>query len=195
MGDRELDPADPGTTSQDWIAAGSQSDFEGRFSPSLTMALFSPLFGQPQLDWPPNSVITGFPFYREPAALDAELLRFLDDGEPPIVFTLGSSASVAPGEFFGESLQAIRRLSCRAVLIVGEFAPKALPQPLPPNVAVFSYAPIRSCFPAQLSTYIKAGLEPPPRRSALDIGCWWCHSPSINLTTLLALLALASRAA
>ena len=129
------------------LPLGASPIFEGQFSPLLTLALFSPLFGQPQPDWPPNTVITGFPFYREPAALDAELLRFLDDGESPVVFTLGSSASVAPGEFFGESLQAIRRLSCRAVLIVGEFAPKALPQPLPPNVAVFSYAPYSKLFP------------------------------------------------
>lgn len=121
--------------------------FEGQFSPHLTLALFSRLFGQPQLDWPPNTVITGFPFYREPAALDADLRRFLDDGEPPIVFTLGSSASAAPAAFFEESLRTICRLSCRAVLIVGEFAPNALPQPLPPDVGVFPYAPYSELFP------------------------------------------------
>jgi rhamnosyltransferase subunit B len=121
--------------------------FEGQFSPHLTLALFSPLFGQPQPDWPPNTVITGFPFYREAAALDADLRNFLDDGESPVVFTLGSSASAAPAAFFEKSLQAIRRLGCRAVLIVGEFAPNALPQPLPSNVAVFPYAPYSELFP------------------------------------------------
>ncbi|HEX8813316.1 MAG TPA: glycosyltransferase, partial [Terracidiphilus sp.] len=121
--------------------------FEGQFSPALTLALFSPVFGQPQPDWPPNTFITGFPFYREPAPLNAELRKFLEDGEPPVVFTLGSSASVAPGAFFYESLRVINGLGCRAVLIAGASAPNAMPQPLPPNIAVFPYAPYSELFP------------------------------------------------
>ncbi len=121
--------------------------FAGQFSPTLTLALFSRFFGQPRADWPSNTVITGFPFYREPTTLPPELLNFLDSGAPPIVFTLGSSASAAPRAFFEQSLLAIRRLGCRAVLIVGEFAPKTLPNPLPPNVAVFPYAPYSELFP------------------------------------------------
>jgi len=121
--------------------------FEGQFSPALNLALFSPLLGRPQPDWPPNTVVTGFPFYREPATLQPELSEFLLAGTPPVVFTLGSSASVAPGRFFEQSLQAIRQLGCRAVLIVGEFAPRELPQPLPPDVAVFPYAPYSELFP------------------------------------------------
>ena len=37
--------------------------FEGAFSPSLMLCLFSPLLGSQQPDWPTNSVVTGFPFY------------------------------------------------------------------------------------------------------------------------------------
>src|SRR5271167_92212 len=129
------------------LPRGASPIFEGQFSPALTLALFSPVFGQPQADWPPNTFITGFPFYREPASLDAELRKFVEDGEPPVVFTLGSSASVAPGPFFDESLRAISSLGCRTVLIVGEFAPNAMPKALPPNVAVFPYAPYSELFP------------------------------------------------
>jgi rhamnosyltransferase subunit B len=121
--------------------------FEGQFSPTLTLALFSPVLGRPQLDWPPNTVIAGFPFYRESATLQPELRNFLGAGPPPLVFTLGSSASAAPGAFFEQSLRAIRSLGCRAVLIVGEFAPNMLPHPLPPDVAVFPYAPYSELFP------------------------------------------------
>jgi UDP:flavonoid glycosyltransferase YjiC (YdhE family) len=121
--------------------------FQGQFSPTLTLALFSPIFGRPQADWPPNTAITGFPFYSEPATPDPELQQFLQDGDAPVVFTLGSSASAAPGEFFRQSLQAIRHLGCRAVLIIGELAPAAPPGPLPPNVAVFRYARYAQLFP------------------------------------------------
>jgi UDP:flavonoid glycosyltransferase YjiC (YdhE family) len=129
------------------LPAGAHPIFEGQFSPSLTLALFSSLFGNPQPDWPPNTVVTGFPFYRETATLDAELCRFLDGGEPPVVFTLGSSMSAAPGTFFDESLQAIRRLACRAILVVGEFIPQAKPSGMPANVAVLSYVPYATLFP------------------------------------------------
>jgi UDP:flavonoid glycosyltransferase YjiC (YdhE family) len=121
--------------------------FEGQFSPTLTLALFSSLFGQPQADWPPNTVITGFPFYRESAGHPPELCDFLDAGPPPVIFTLGSSASAVPGSFFEQSLGAIRRMGGRAILIVGEFAPNVLPHPLPPNVAVFPYAQYSELFP------------------------------------------------
>jgi rhamnosyltransferase subunit B len=129
------------------LPRGSNPLFEGQFSPALTLALFSPLFGRPLPDWPPNTIITGFPFYREPVALPPELSAFLDTGPPPVVFTLGSSAWITAGTFFEESLQAVRQLGCRAVLVVGEFASNTLPQPLPPGVAVFPYAPYSELFP------------------------------------------------
>jgi UDP:flavonoid glycosyltransferase YjiC (YdhE family) len=121
--------------------------FEGQFSPQLNLALFSPLFGEPQPDWPANTVITGFPFYDEPSVMDAELRNFLSDGEPPVVFTLGSAASMVPRRFFDESLKAIAKLHRRAVLIVGQFAPNAFSNGLPPNVAAFPYAPYEQLFP------------------------------------------------
>jgi rhamnosyltransferase subunit B len=121
--------------------------FEGQFSPALTLALFSPAFGQSQTDWPPNTFITGFPFYHEPLPPNPDLRKFLQHGEPPVVFTLGSSASLAPGAFFSESLRAIRGLGRRAILIVGTFAPNLVPRSLPPNVAAFPYAPYSELFP------------------------------------------------
>jgi rhamnosyltransferase subunit B len=37
--------------------------FDTQFSPRGTLALFSPLLGQPQPDWPPKVTLTGFAFY------------------------------------------------------------------------------------------------------------------------------------
>jgi len=60
------------------------------------------------------------------------------------VFTLGSSAVQQAGTFYSESLAAIRRLKCRAVLLAGD---NILPQPLPPGVAIFPYVPFSRIFP------------------------------------------------
>ncbi|WP_242053322.1 hypothetical protein [Nostoc parmelioides] len=36
---------------------------ENKFSPDLVIALFSSVLGQPQPDWPANTVVAGFTFY------------------------------------------------------------------------------------------------------------------------------------
>src|ERR1700682_1106767 len=68
--------------------------FAAQHSPTLVLALFSQLFAQPQPDWPSQTRVTGFAFYdgHNELEMPKELSRFLDDGPPPIVFTLGSSA-------------------------------------------------------------------------------------------------------
>ena len=79
--------------------------------------------------------------------MDAQLRKFLTDGEPPVVFTLGSWASAAPQKFFAESLKAIAQLRCRAVVIVGQYGQTDLGKELPPNVFAVPYAPYEQLFP------------------------------------------------
>jgi len=70
----------------------------GRHSPQMVLALFSRMIGEPQPDWPAQTLVTGFPFYDgNESALPPALLRFLHDGEPPIIFTLARESYV-PGE-------------------------------------------------------------------------------------------------
>jgi UDP:flavonoid glycosyltransferase YjiC (YdhE family) len=110
--------------------------------------MFSPVLAEPQADWPAQTLATGFPFYDQfehGQGLVPALQRFLDAGPPPIVFTLGSSAVNAPGDFYGESLAAARRLGCRAVLLAGG---NSLPDPSPKGVMVISYAPFSAIFPS-----------------------------------------------
>jgi UDP:flavonoid glycosyltransferase YjiC (YdhE family) len=119
--------------------------FAGRQSPFLVLALFSRVFAEPQPDWPANTIVTGFPFFDENGSkLTEELSRFLEDGEPPIVFTLGSSAVRDPGDFYVASAAAAHALGQRAVLLVGS---DPLKQPLPPNVLAVSYVPYDQIFP------------------------------------------------
>ena len=90
-----------------------------KFSPHLVLALFPSVLGVPQPDWPASTVQTGFAFYNGDAepGMAEELAQFLAAGEPPIVFTLGSTAVAHPGRFYEVSQDAALRLERRAVLI------------------------------------------------------------------------------
>ena len=94
--------------------------FGGQYSPRLTLALFSRHLAAPQPDWPPGTVVTGFPFFDEPAPEAPLLERFLSSGEPPIVFTLGTTAVNDAGGFYRAASAAAERLGRRAVLLVGD---------------------------------------------------------------------------
>nr|WP_250125751.1 glycosyltransferase [Chroococcidiopsis sp. CCMEE 29] len=96
---------------------------DDKYSPYLVLALFSSVFAKPQPDWSKNTVLTGFAFYdgsEGETELAPELQQFLDRGDPPIVFTLGSAAVMAPGRFYQESVQATKQLNRRAVLLMGK---------------------------------------------------------------------------
>jgi rhamnosyltransferase subunit B len=124
------------------MSRGGHPLFEGQHSPVRVLALFSRLLGDTQPDYPRQTVITGFPFYdaapTRPA--DPDLLAFLDRGEPPIVFTLGSSAVWIADDFYPVSIAAVRALGRRALLLVGENA-SALRAQVPESIGVFDYAP------------------------------------------------------
>ena len=120
--------------------------FEGQFSPTMTLAMFSRVLAAPQPDWPPNAATTGCVFYNGPNGLSPELEAFLSAGEPPVVFTLGTSAVGAAGRFYHESAEAAARLGVRAVLLAGSFAQNR-PDSLPAGVLVVDHAPHQLLFP------------------------------------------------
>jgi rhamnosyltransferase subunit B len=116
-------------------------------SPHLTLGLFSPALAAPQSDWPANAHATGFPFFEQPAGLSPELERFLDAGDPPIVFTLGSAAVGTAGDFFQQSVAAARSLGRRAILLVGRDPRNHPAGTLPPGIIAVAYAPHAAVFP------------------------------------------------
>jgi rhamnosyltransferase subunit B len=122
--------------------------FFGKFSTLLHLAIFSKALGQPQPDWWEPTVQTGFCFYdgqEDTGQMPGELEQFLDTGEPPIVFTLGSAAVMDARDFFDESSRAARLLGRRAVLLYGnENQP---PAGLTDEVVGFPYAPYSRVFP------------------------------------------------
>jgi rhamnosyltransferase subunit B len=120
--------------------------YEGQFSPHGNLALFARVFGDVQPDWPARTTVTGFPFFNRAIPMPPALAAFLDAGDPPVVFTLGSAAVNTAGTFFHESAAAVAALGCRAVLIVGP-NPQNRPGGLPPTVMAVESAPHDQLFP------------------------------------------------
>jgi UDP:flavonoid glycosyltransferase YjiC (YdhE family) len=123
--------------------------FEGQFSPYGTLALFSRHFASPQRDWPPHTHITGFPFYDQPGFETGStgLARFLEEGPPPVLFTLGSSAVMQPESFYEESLKASVQFGFRAMLLVGMASAIGRAGSLPSNVYATDYLPYSLVMP------------------------------------------------
>jgi rhamnosyltransferase subunit B len=131
------------------LPRGKNPIFEAKHSPHLVLALFSRVLATEQKDWPQNTLIAGFCFYDADAgnsALPAELERFLKQGEPPVVFTLGSAAVLAAGDFYEESARAAMKLGVRAVLLIGD-DPRNMPvSELPDAICAAKYAPYSALF-------------------------------------------------
>lgn len=132
------------------LPKGSNPLFDAKHSPYLVLALFSRVLGVEQKDWPEHTLITGFCFYDADAgnaALPPQLERFLADGPAPLVFTLGSAAVLAAGDFYEQSARVAMQLGSRAVLLIGT-DPRNRPQAaLPDSICVAEYAPYSVLFP------------------------------------------------
>jgi UDP:flavonoid glycosyltransferase YjiC (YdhE family) len=144
------------------LPRGEQPLFSGQHSPACVLALFSRVMATPQPDWPPHTIITGFPFYdRRDCFVESEapagLIEFLDAGPPPIVFTLGSSAFWVARDFYRDSISAARALGRRALLLIGH--PRNLPsENLPDGVAAFEYAPYSEVLPRACAIVHQGGV-------------------------------------
>lgn len=130
---------------------GEQPILNGQHSPTKVLALFSKLLATPQLDWPANTVVTGFPIYDRrdffgETEIPNGLIDFLESGPPPIIFTLGSTAIWVADNFYRDSIEAARVLGRRALVLIGH-ARNMPPLPLPEGVAAFEYAPYSEVLP------------------------------------------------
>lgn len=131
------------------LPRGNNPLFDAKHSPSLVLALFSRVLGAEQKDWPDNTLISGFCFYDADAgnaALPPNLDKFMAQGKAPVVFTLGSAAVLAAGQFYEYSARAAIKLGVRAVLLIGT-DPRNRPETkLPDSICVAEYAPYSALF-------------------------------------------------
>ncbi len=135
--------------------------FKDKFSKTLHLAMFSKVLGKPQPDWHSPTMQTGFCFYdgqSDLGKMPEKLTEFLENGEPPIVFTLGSAAVMDARDFFEESAKAAKILNRRAVLLYGIF--NEVPEIMEngkwkmeneaneqSRIVAFDYAPYSQIFP------------------------------------------------
>lgn len=110
------------------------------------LGMWSPVFRGPMPDDPPNLTICGFPWHDESTlhgahgrTLEPSLESFLADGEPPVIFTLGSVLAHRAQREFKMAAKACETLGRRGVLVTGH--PGSAPAKLPRGVISVDYAP------------------------------------------------------
>jgi UDP:flavonoid glycosyltransferase YjiC (YdhE family) len=144
--------------------------FEGAFSPHGTLALYPFVLGPPQPDWPQRVTITGSCFL-DHARLDPlpdGLERFLDAGEPPVVFTLGTSAVHDARDFYSAAREHSHALGRPAVLLIGRDAGNRVAAG-GAGVFVADYAPYSRVFPRAAAIVHQGGAG--TTAEALRSGC------------------------
>lgn len=118
----------------------------------MNLGLWSPVFRGPCEGDPANSIICGFCRHdrhgdaeRDGGTLIEELEDFIAEGEPPILFCLGTAAVHVAGDFYEHAAEACRMLNRRGLLLVG---PKRVaPGNLPRGTRAFAYAPFSRVMP------------------------------------------------
>ncbi|MBX7173712.1 MAG: glycosyltransferase [Pyrinomonadaceae bacterium] len=133
--------------------------FGDKYSKLLHLAMFSKALAQPQPDWAKSTVQTGFCFYdgnQDLGNMSEDLDKFLDAGEPPIVFTLGSAAVMDARDFYEQSISAAKILNKRAVMLYGTF--NQPPKGLDEQRVGFDYAPYSQLFPRACAIVHQGGI-------------------------------------
>jgi UDP:flavonoid glycosyltransferase YjiC (YdhE family) len=125
-----------------------ERSFMGRWwhSPDSIVALWPEWFYRPQPDWPKHVQLCGFPLWdgSHEAPLPEHVARFLEAGEPPVIFTPGTLNRHAR-KFFAAAIETCQRLKVRGMLI-SRF-PDMVPAALPPGVRHFEHVPFNQLLP------------------------------------------------
>jgi len=114
-------------------------------SPDGVLGLFPEWFAPPQSDWPPRVQLTGFPLFDDAAShgSDPELEDFLAKGDPPVVFTPGSTL-VKETEYINTVAAALDSVGCRGIILGGR---GKVSQRRKPDLIARSYAPLGKLLP------------------------------------------------
>lgn len=125
-------------------------------SPQLSLCFWPDWFAAPQPDWPANTLTIGFDVQtqgeREP---DERLVRFLEAGDKPILFTAGSGMRHGRA-FYEASAEACARIGRRGLLVTR--APDQVPASLPDGVMHVEYAPFNWLLPRCAAAVHHAGI-------------------------------------
>lgn len=119
------------------------------FSPHGTLAMFDELFHPVQKDCPQRTFQIGFPFFDQDTEenISKETVKFLDSGESPIIFTLGTAIVLTDTPFFEIAYNSIKETGERAIFLIGKKS-KPLPDYIKndPNIHLSTYEPFSQLF-------------------------------------------------
>ena len=136
--------------------------FDGPRRSERIFAMYPPAFAELPVDAPRQAQSTGFAYYDgrdgTTRTLDPVLAAFLDAGPAPLVFTLGSFVTYAPGNFYTASARIARRLGRRAILLVGQHAIDDYAGLASDDIAVAGYAPHSLLFPRAAAVIQHGGM-------------------------------------
>ncbi|MBL8765017.1 MAG: glycosyltransferase [Phycisphaerae bacterium] len=122
--------------------------FDATHGGDANLGLWSPALRGPLPGDPPHATVCGFPWHDrngEQESTPVEIDRFLDAGDPPILFTLGTAAVHVAGDFYRHAARACDELGRRGLLLIG---PGRDPPPkLSDRVRAFAYAPFSRVMP------------------------------------------------
>ena len=126
-------------------------------SPTLNLQLYSDHFAHRPPDWSGEKRLAGFCYYEPPrAALAPEIESFLQRGEPPVLFTLGSAAVQHPGAFYQGAVEVLRKMNLRGLLLVGP--DRNRPADLPDTILAAAYAPYGLLMPRVRAVVHQCGI-------------------------------------
>jgi len=115
------------------------------FSSCLNAAVFSPHIAQQQPDWPMPSEVFDFLLYDGNEQVPPEAEKFLNRGEPPIVFTFGTAFYFGKSDF-AESTKALEMLNARGIFLTSKT--EDLPERLPDTIGAFPFLPLGKILPS-----------------------------------------------
>jgi len=119
--------------------------------------LFDAVLATPRSDWPEPLTLCGAALFdgQPPAAAELERLnRFLDDGDAPLVFALGSAAVWIAERYWQHAIAAAQALGRRAILLTGEGTSLRTP----PGICAMPYMPYSQVFPRAAAVIHQAGI-------------------------------------
>jgi UDP:flavonoid glycosyltransferase YjiC (YdhE family) len=125
----------------------------------VNLGLWSPHFRAPTPDDPTQAHICGFTWCDRREEFEhrsCDAVHFLDDGDPPIIVTLGTSSVHTAGNFFHAAVGACRILERRGLLLTLHTA--YAPMNLPRGVRAFTYAPFSTVLPHGCATVHHGGI-------------------------------------
>src|SRR4051794_17302179 len=119
----------------------------GGLSTRRTVVLVSPQYFPRPSDWPDHIELTGFTPWPGPAGqrVPPEVDAFLDDGDAPVLVTLGSSAAAVARKTFETVAVRLDDMGLRGLFLVGD--ERNVPLSMDGRPGVFPFAPLHTVLP------------------------------------------------